>query len=366
MGVQVPGVPEEEGRVAGLLFADDLVGLASTRRQLQRQADRVERVVRHLGDECGHPEVRSHVRGAGGQGGGSGAPGGGTHMHLGAGGAGGGRVHIPGADLPAGPRPPDDAGGAACQGQAGLGHDAALLGHGLGPAGGAGGCIPVSDPRHAALRGRAVGHAAAAHAAGADVAQPRAARAGGGKETDTSLPVGALWREMGVAPVHAQAAARRARAINKFGHLQTWIAVLVEHPARLRKRTWVSGALQWMRTFHRGLLWVREYEDQRALGQPEGAPGRRAHAQVMEETWRAWRRAGASGLVALWRRGFKATAWAAPGAVPAWARRAQPALGVGYVRCTVPLGGYVDGAAACAAGIVRRAVFVTLSVLWEG
>ena len=38
LGVEIPGVPEEEGLMAGLLFADDLVAIAQSREDMRRQA----------------------------------------------------------------------------------------------------------------------------------------------------------------------------------------------------------------------------------------------------------------------------------------------------------------------------------------
>ena len=48
----------------------------------------------------------------------------------------------------------------------------------------------------------------------------------GSKAKATNIPVAAMWRELGVPPVRAMAAARRARAWFKFPSLKTWIGVL--------------------------------------------------------------------------------------------------------------------------------------------
>ena len=46
------------------------------------------------------------------------------------------------------------------------------------------------------------------------------------KEADDTIRVTATWREMGIPPVHAEAAARRARALIKFPSLETWVCTL--------------------------------------------------------------------------------------------------------------------------------------------
>jgi hypothetical protein len=327
LGVYVPGVPEEEGRVAGLLFADDLVALAASRRAMRRQADRVSEWcatwemkvgIQKCGVMCIEPAEKE-----GGQ----------ERMRE-------APIRISGQDVPV----VDEYTYLGLTFRRDL--DLEVMMHGrlvkakrawgmmrpfLGTA-----SVPLAA-RVAVLRSVIL----ATLLYGGELwgmQQQRTQKVqtwlnrvlrvvAGAKETDMSLPVGGLWREMGVAPVHAQAAARRARAINKFRHLHTWIAVLLEHPARTRRRTWASGALQWMRRFHRGVLWDNEYAED---GGPVGAPGRRAHAVVLEETWlRMEARSCMWASRGYWRRGFRRTVWATPGVVPAWARRAQPPLGFG-------------------------------------
>lgn len=327
LGVRVPGVPEVEGLMAGLLFADDLVALSSSRRSLQRQADRVSEWcatwemkvgIQKCGVMCVEPTGRE-----GGQERLQEAP-----------------IRISGQDVP------------VVEEYTYLGLtfrrdlDLEVMLHGrLAKAKRAWGMMrPFLSTASVPLAARVAVLRSVILATllyGAELwgmQQQRTQKAqtwlnrvlrvvAGAKETDTSLPVGALWREMGVAPVHAQAAARRARAINKFRHLQTWIAVLLEHPARQRRRTWVSGALQWMRRFHPDVLWENEYA---VGGATEGVPGRRAHARVLEQTWlRMEERSSMWASRGYRRRRYSETVWAAPGVVPAWARRAQPPLGFG-------------------------------------
>ena len=70
----------------------------------------------------------------------------------------------------------------------------------------------------------------------------------GGKGVGVSRE--AVRHELGIAPVHAMASARRGRAWVKFRAARTWIARLLECPLRSRKPTWSSGTLKWLRTFH--------------------------------------------------------------------------------------------------------------------
>ena len=70
----------------------------------------------------------------------------------------------------------------------------------------------------------------------------------GGKGVGVSRE--AIRHELGIAPVHAMASARRGRAWVKFRAARTWIARLLESPFRSRKSTWSSGTLKWLRTYH--------------------------------------------------------------------------------------------------------------------
>jgi exonuclease III len=60
-----------------------------------------------------------------------------------------------------------------------------------------------------------------------------------------------LHKELGVSSVHETMSGAKARAIKKYVSLPTWAGKLVEDKNSLvnRKRTLVSGAKQWMRTF---------------------------------------------------------------------------------------------------------------------
>jgi hypothetical protein len=56
-----------------------------------------------------------------------------------------------------------------------------------------------------------------------------------------SLSSYALWQEFGMKPVCALAAGRRVRAFLKCFELSTWVHQLVAEPFRTRKWTWVTG-----------------------------------------------------------------------------------------------------------------------------
>ena len=58
-----------------------------------------------------------------------------------------------------------------------------------------------------------------------------------------------LWKELGIPPVAAVTASLRARALVKFGGLRTWVSRLTNHPMTHRKRTWVTNGLAWMRRY---------------------------------------------------------------------------------------------------------------------
>ena len=58
-------------------------------------------------------------------------------------------------------------------------------------------------------------------------------------------------RELGFAPIEANAAAARPRAFLKAASLQTFINLLVGEPSRVRPNTWTSGTGRWLDRFVR-------------------------------------------------------------------------------------------------------------------
>lgn len=59
----------------------------------------------------------------------------------------------------------------------------------------------------------------------------------------------ALWREVGIPPICASAAARRVRALLKCASLKSHIHELVSIPYRCRKWTWVTGTSRWLNRY---------------------------------------------------------------------------------------------------------------------
>ena len=141
----------------------------------------------------------------------------------------------------------------------------------------------------------------------------------GSCETDMSIPIAAVWRECRVPPIHAMASASRARAINKYLHLNTWISILCKHPVSDTRSTWVSGSMMWMkRRGFGGVLQEKEYEMDSKNGILHEDYGARAQRTVIDELWRRMRtsmanKASESYLTAC----YGSTSWAGIQAIPA-------------------------------------------------
>ena len=60
-----------------------------------------------------------------------------------------------------------------------------------------------------------------------------------------------LGLEFGIPPISAMVAAARVRALKKFPQLRTVIADLIGSPIRSRQHTWVSGSVWWLKRFCR-------------------------------------------------------------------------------------------------------------------
>ena len=65
------------------------------------------------------------------------------------------------------------------------------------------------------------------------------------KETDMGVRTAAMWRELNIPPVHAEASARRARALVKYPNLMMWIGVLAKHSFGSRRSIWYDGGIKW-------------------------------------------------------------------------------------------------------------------------
>jgi exonuclease III len=75
----------------------------------------------------------------------------------------------------------------------------------------------------------------------------------------TVVAAAALRAEFSLAPLHAAMSARRTRAWVKARSLKTWLSILVDHPLRHRKTTWVSGTSRWLKRI--GALNIIENHD---------------------------------------------------------------------------------------------------------
>jgi hypothetical protein len=73
-----------------------------------------------------------------------------------------------------------------------------------------------------------------------------------------------LWKEMQMKPICAIAASRQARAYSKCFGLKTWVNHLVKRLLNIRKWTWVSGTTRWIGRFCR------------------------PHSSLPVETWEQW------------------------------------------------------------------------------
>jgi hypothetical protein len=156
----------------------------------------------------------------------------------------------------------------------------------------------------------------------------------GCKENDSSIPVAAMWRELQVPPVHAMASARKARVINKYHHLSTWISTIIKYPARTKEKAWAASGEMWMkRRGFKGLLGEQEYgKEEGKYGEPVGRPGRRAMKVVQWETWKkveATKRKSAPSSAPYFGHKYVETSWAYPDAIPTKNKKEQVSLGRG-------------------------------------
>ena len=140
----------------------------------------------------------------------------------------------------------------------------------------------------------------------------------GSSENDKTIPVAAMWRECNVPPVHATASANKARALMKYGHLKTWIGILCNSPAPrkgCKDPTWLEGAVSWMKKEKFEALL-------KDMGTEDDVSGMRAQGVVFRAIWGKMERA--KGNKASWayvEAGYRSPALAFAQAVPEVARR---------------------------------------------
>lgn len=70
-----------------------------------------------------------------------------------------------------------------------------------------------------------------------------------GNSSDKSLSAACMYTELGIPPIAAVVAAKRARLFSKAHQngFRTWISPLVRSPYRRRKDTWVTGTIKWLK-----------------------------------------------------------------------------------------------------------------------
>ena len=150
----------------------------------------------------------------------------------------------------------------------------------------------------------------------------------GSKAKATNIPVKAMWRELGVPPVRAEAAARRARAWFKFPTLKTWIGVLCakknEMPSKsnqLKVQTWMMTTSMWL--------------GRNKLQEADGGDGEEKREEsifkkVIAAEWaKAEQCKGAKASTEYLRNGYAFTSMSSMVAIPPLGRREQVKLGSG-------------------------------------
>jgi len=162
----------------------------------------------------------------------------------------------------------------------------------------------------------------------------------GAKAKDYIIPTAALWRELQVPPISASVSARRARATNKFRDLKTWVATLMAFQYRPKrfKKLWVASSENIMKRSYCEVWGDNEYKDDQEWlmgggGRPDrkyGIPGRKAYKTVLRRRWEEIEKlqkhkASAPYLESM----FQVTAWASTTAIPVRASKEQAALGRG-------------------------------------
>ena len=149
----------------------------------------------------------------------------------------------------------------------------------------------------------------------------------GCKRRDMTQPVAAMWRELGIPPICAMAAARRARAIHKFSNLKTWIGILDHNDHKNKKRAWMAQSRAWLKQY---------CPDHAVIGLDE--PGDTTSEEkenekivsVLDKRWSAYERTRK--WQASWTyldSGYIETTWAALKRIPVRDRSEQVRLGQG-------------------------------------
>jgi len=150
----------------------------------------------------------------------------------------------------------------------------------------------------------------------------------GCKREDMTQPMAATWRELNVAPVCAMATAKRARAIKKFPGLKTWIGTLAkyDHEGKSRKRAWIASSRMWMKKYY-----PEDEEIEHEGKEEESEEGKRSiKVSVVDKRLATYERTKKG--EASWDYlddGFGDTAWASLKSIPVCDRPEQVRLGRG-------------------------------------
>ena len=145
----------------------------------------------------------------------------------------------------------------------------------------------------------------------------------GCKEKDSSLQVAALWREFGVPPVHAEASARRARALVKYPNLKTWIGVLFKYPVTSKTKPWIAKGKAWIKRF------VDKDIDETSIPEP-GYIGRAKslYDRTLRTLWGSMEQTHkTAGFYDMWK--FADTTWTSLQSIPIEGRSVQIEIGRG-------------------------------------
>ena len=72
----------------------------------------------------------------------------------------------------------------------------------------------------------------------------------------------ALWSEIGIPPICASAAARRARALQKAETVKTYVSTLVKTHFKHRCWTWATGTHRWLQRYAKGagIEWWKKHQ----------------------------------------------------------------------------------------------------------
>ena len=157
----------------------------------------------------------------------------------------------------------------------------------------------------------------------------------GCRQRDYTIPVAALWREVQVPPVNALAAARRVRAVKKYPNLKTWIGTLGKHRHPTRNgRPWYTAARAWQKQHDPAEKRRREEEQRPPVSEPmeTGGANREPMPSVVEVRWAEYerRKEWQEASEFYFRQQLGDTSWATIRSIPLIGRGEQVRLGKGF------------------------------------